>query len=883
MLRTTLMGQGAVTVGDPDLLVGLTDLEIGFVDGAPVLYAAGRGGSTLSRFALGNGDDPASLQDSWTIPTQFLQLEDTEIALVTGPGGTTNVLLAGLSDDDLQGQVETGSGLNGSVTFDAGGFDLGQISAIAMSGDGTSAMITLRGGGLAQLEFGSNGQVSVSVPTGLGELAGQTANAVSWVTVNSIDYAVVTYAGSDQIALLRAGGNGQFAHVDTASPEDGAWVDSPSAVVTLTGPDGMAYVIMAASGSSSLTVLVIEGNTLVPVDHMIDTLDTRFDDVSHLSVMEIAGQPYVVAAGSDQGLTVFTLLPGGQLLEVATLAASLETPLNGISAIEVVVTGDMARIFVAMQGPPYLVEFSFDLENAGVTQTGDAGADIFSGTAGDDVISGGAGADTLSGGVGNDVITDGAGLDLLSGDAGADTFIFAEDGAVDRILDFQRGIDTILLTAPLPGLGVEDILLISRSWGAEIRIGTEVLHVYTADGSPLTWADFEDGGLGLNPNISTDLDDYIDDSPDTGPETGGDLDPTLFYPKPSFEVQMRPEPVIVATGGNAQMGSPQNDNLIGGSSTDEIVGQGGNDLIEGNGNNDVLIGAGGFDTILGGVGDDTISGGNNADFLEGGTGHDVITGGDGFDVIYGGVGDDQIWGGGSPDRIFGGDGDDWISAGFSFGFTVDGVEGGAGNDTILGEQGFDLLIGGSGDDVIDGGHQADNLFGDEGNDTLYGNLGFDRLFGGDGDDLLYGGEGPDSHFGQGGNDQMWGGTGDDRFFGGSGNDYIVGEEGDDILGGNSGFDTLIGGAGDDILYGDFNADRFVFADGHGHDRVIGFDANNILEVLDISGLSTFYVTSDVLAQTEQVGLDVVITTGVDSSITLVGVDLADLDGTDFLF
>ncbi|MEO1493927.1 MAG: calcium-binding protein [Pseudomonadota bacterium] len=881
MLRATLSGQGAVPVGDPDMLVGVTDLEIGFVSGDPVLYAAGRGGGTLSRFSLGDGTAPATLQGSWTIPTQFLQLESTDIALVTA-GGTSGVMLAGLADDDLQGRADTGAGLGGSVQFDAGGFDLGRISALDMDAGGTRALATLRDGGVVQLGFAANGQVSVSTPGGLGALGGQVGNAVSWIQAGGIDHAVVTYAGSDQIALFRAGGNGQMTLVDTVTPTDGAWVDSPGAVVTVTGADGVAYAIMAASGSASLTVLAIADNSLIPVDHLIDSLDTRFDDVSHLEVVDIAGQPYVVAAGSDQGLTVLSLLPGGQLMEVATIAASVETPLNGISSIEAVVTGDSARIFVATQGAPYLVEFTFDLDNAGLTLAGGAGADALSGTGRDDVMSGGAGDDTLWGGAGNDVIADGVGADLLTGGAGADTFVFAADGAVDRIQDFQRGTDSIRLGAPLPGLGLDDIQVLSRSWGAEIRIGSEVLHVYAADGASLTWADFADDALTVSTNISTDPDNYIDDT-NNGPETGSALEPTLFFARPAFVVTPRAEPSITAGGGTAQMGSAANDTLTGGGGADLIVGESGNDSIAGGGSNDVLIGAGGFDTISGNAGNDSISGGDNSDLLDGGEGRDVITGGVGFDHIYGGGGNDSIWGGSEPDRIWGGDGNDWISAGSNFGFGVDGVEGGAGHDTIMGDAGFDLLLGGTGNDLIDGGNQADNLHGEDGADTLIGGGGFDRLFGGVGDDQLYGGDGPDSHFGQDGDDRMWGGTEDDRFFGGAGNDYIAGEAGDDILGGNAGFDTLIGGAGDDVLYGDFNADRFVFADGHGHDRVIGFDADNLLEVLDIGALSGFDVTSDVLGQSVQVGQDVVITTGADSSITLVGVDLGDLDGTDFLF
>lgn len=882
MPRVTFTGQGAITIGDPDLLVGLTDLAIGWVNGSPVLYAVSRGGGILGRFTLGDGDDRAVLQDSWEIPDALLEVESTDIALVEGPGGASHVLLAGLGDDDLAGRLETGSGLGDATSFDAGSFDLGQISEIAMTDSGDSAVATLRGGGVVQLEFGSGGLVTASPALDLGDLAALEASGITWFSAFGIPHVAVSFAGSDRIALLRDNGLGQLTHVNTVSPEDGAWVNSPGAVASVTGSDGVSYVIVAASGSSSLTVLAVEDHGLVPVDHLLDTRETRFEDADHLSVIELAGQPYVVAAGSDQGVTVLALLPGGQLMEVATLEASTDTPINGLTGLEAMVVGDTARIFLTTDSAPYLVELAFSLDASGVTRTGAAGDDALTGTDGDDILSGGAGADTLSGGDGHDVLVDGSGLDRLTGGAGADRFVLVADGALDIIEDFQRGIDCIVLSAPSLLFGEEDIELLSRSWGAEVRIGSEVLRVYSSDGDPLTWDDFAAGGLELSPNISTTLDDYAFET-GYGPEEGSALEATQVFSKPAFEVPVLAEPTIVAGDVNLQTGGPGNDDLTGDTGFDQLVGGGGNDTLSGRGGDDILIGGVGFDTLLGGDGDDSISGGDHADLVHGGSGHDVITGGAGFDNLYGDGGNDSIWGGDAPDRIWGGDGDDWISAGNNHGYSVDRVDGGAGDDTIMGDGGSDILNGGPGDDLIDGGYQDDSLYGGSGADTLIGNLGSDRLFGGSGNDVLYGGDGSDSLYGQQGDDRMWGGTGDDRVFGGTGNDYIVGEDGDDTLHGNSGFDTLIGGAGDDMLYGDLNADRFVFADGHGHDTVMDFEADSIYEVLDLSGISWFTATSDVMAASEQVGSDVHITTGPDSSITLAGVDLADLDGTDFLF
>ena len=315
----------------------------------------------------------------------------------------------------------------------------------------------------------------------------------------------------------------------------------------------------------------------------------------------------------------------------------------------------------------------------------------------------------------------------------------------------------------------------------------------------------------------------------------------------------------------------------------------GNDSAVAGAGNDSVTGGSGFDTIDGGVGDDTLIGGNGADSLMGGDGADRLEGGDGFDQIQGGDGDDRILAGSTADRVYGGDGDDWISGGSNLGITVDGLWGEEGNDTILGDGGFDLLDGGAGNDLLDGGHQADNLYGRDGNDILRGGLGLDRLFGGADDDLAEGGEGNDGLFGEGGNDSLYGEDGNDSFFGGSGNDLLSGGADNDTLNGGSGFDTLDGGTGDDEMFGRFNADTFVFADGHGNDTIGDFSALNDFEKIALSGVSTLTGLSDLdLGNSSggaatQFGSDVIIATSASSSITLSNVVLSDLDALDFIF
>lgn len=331
------------------------------------------------------------------------------------------------------------------------------------------------------------------------------------------------------------------------------------------------------------------------------------------------------------------------------------------------------------------------------------------------------------------------------------------------------------------------------------------------------------------------------------------------------------------------------DLLEGRGGNDSVYGAGGNDTIIGGGGDDTLLGGYGFDTIEGGEGDDWIDGEQHADRLYGGAGDDTLIGGQGTDHLLGGEGNDSLNAGSEADRVWGGDGNDIIRAGSNFGESVDGIWGEAGNDTLYGDAGYDLLSGGTGDDQLYGGDQADNLYGDAGNDSLYGGQGLDRMFGGDGDNYLEDTLDNNGFFGEGGNDTMIAGTGNDRFFGGSGNDSISAGGGNDSIYGGSGFDTINGGAGNDEMRGDFNADTFVFEDGHGADTILDFDTNTNLEQIDLSGVSAISNVSDLnlgsaaSGAATQVGADVVIDTGGGNSIRLTGVNIADLEAGDFIF
>ena len=905
MVRATFTQHGPLFSAEEFGLVGLNDVKIVYGAQGPTLFAATRGDGWLSAYDLGNAPGTATLQQQWRIEPHLLQLETTDLVL-RNSGGNRQLFMAGLNSSALTGvQLDSngwGPAIDGAVSFSASGRNLSGLSEMELINDGNTGLGALRNGGLVSLSFAGD-TLNVSNIYQGAAMQGERANGIVTATHNGETYAFVSYQGADTVSMFRQGSDGRLQHIDDVSAQAGLWVDRPGAMAVTTAADGQLYVVVAGSGSDSLTTLQVTGNGMAPVDHVIDSLGTRFADASHVTSVSLGAQNFILAAGSDSGLSLFTMLPGGRLQHIDAMAGSLQTPLRGITSLDAMATPDGIRVWASTEAAPYLAEFSIDLGHIGSNLSASASGSALQGTGSDDILSGASGRDTLSGGHGNDILMDGAGSDTLRGERGRDTFVLVEDGAQDVIQDFELGFDRIDLSdfSQLSGLGAMTIS--SRSWGAEFRIGSEVLEVRTANGTSLNAQHFDTNNLITGNRIQTDPAVYPDGTgtprPDPNPgsvENPSGIDPESLTPtwinEPSFPLSPQAGDYIGSTAADVILSGGQHDRLFGGlgndtiqsgAGVDRVDGQGGNDSIDGGADGDLLKGSAGFDTLNGGGGNDTLVGDTFADALNGGDGHDILLGGDGFDQIRGGDGNDRAWGGASPDRLFGGEGNDWLSAGSNFGLSVDGVFGEGGNDTLFGNAGFDLLNGGDGDDLLDGGHQSDNLYGEDGNDTLIGNLGFDRLFGGRGDDQIYGGGSGDGVFGQEGNDTLWGGEDGDRFFGGQGNDIIDGGTGNDTIYGGAGFDTVIGGAENDLLFGSFNADTFVFSNGHGQDTIADFDAASGNEVMDFANHSGVNSFSDVMSIAHQSGQDVVLNTGSGSSIRLTRVNLGDLDASDFEF
>ncbi len=553
---------------------------------------------------------------------------------------------------------------------------------------------------------------------------------------------------------------------------------------------GQDYVLAGSTTNSGLSVLqVASDGTLSATDHVVDDLTTRFSGVTALGSLTVNGRSFIVAGGSDNGISLFTLMPGGQLLHLQTLSDSATTTLAAPSAIGMTQVGTEIQVFVASGTEAGLTMYRIDIAALGLTTTG-GGA--LGGGSGDDllVLTGADG--TLSGGAGADILRDGAGNDDLRGGAGADIFVLTADQRADTILDYEPGKDRLDLTL-LPWLrNLQQLRFTPVVGGVVIQYGLELLTVLTADGSSPTALDFPAAALlpltrfpivsgvtGQLPPPSAETlappllrqgtavadslsgtagDDFLNGM-------AGDDTLTASAGSDHFDGGTGSDTVTYATLAAAGIdltdparnwGSATGHSFV---AVERFVGSAFGDEIRLDATHNDLAGGDGADTLDGGGGDDTISGGRDDDLVTGQAGHDVIDAGDGNDLVNAGDGNDSV------DLS---DGNDTAS-------------GAAGHDTLLGGIGNDLISGSDGNDSIDGGEGHDLMAGGSGNDTLLGGNGDDTLNGGGGADEVRGGAGNDHVLGGADDDQLWGDDGDDTISGGGGNDSLTGALGADVF------------------------------------------------------------------------------------------------------
>ncbi len=150
------------------------------------------------------------------------------------------------------------------------------------------------------------------------------------------------------------------------------------------------------------------------------------------------------------------------------------------------------------------VESLFGSATAGDVLTGDAADNRLSGGGGADRLSGKAGVDRIDGGAGEDTLLGGAGADLLTGGTESDLFVFDAApvaGVVDRIADFEAGLDGLVFSRAAFGLpsGATALALVVGAVPAPTGAGPVLL--YDDAGPGIGTLSFDADGTGAGAAI----------------------------------------------------------------------------------------------------------------------------------------------------------------------------------------------------------------------------------------------------------------------------------------------------------------------------------------------------------------------------------------------
>ncbi|GLQ34487.1 hypothetical protein GCM10007939_07700 [Amylibacter marinus] len=485
----------SVYTGPGNRFSGISDFEFYTKDGQTFLILGNEGTSDLKLYYIyANGGTTLRHNLKLGEDTGTVALNDLEPLSIAG---VSYFITSGRYDDSaglikISGRNSTSLNSPTSVTGDASDYAYFETTHTVYIEDQVYVLATKRNDAALlsfhvgeDLEFNEKQIVTDGGNNHLGDITDITSTVVD----DKVFVAVIS-AFDGGLDLFRMGRHGNLHQRFSIEPETQSGFSYAQKLVTAQIGD-ITYLVMGAAGSDSLTVFRIgEKGRLVEVDHIIDSLHTRFEGVSELTVVETAGRAFVFAAGSDDGLSVFELMPNGTLRWVVDYEDDFEVALTNISAIEITEIEGEIHVFVASAVEDGFTQFTFTPDEIGLQLIGTNAKDILTGGAEDDHLYGFRQGDQLFGGAGDDILDGGQGKDYLTGGAGADIFVFIPDKRTDVILDYEQGIDLIDLSAYALIESVNDFEIKSREYGAIITIRNEKIRIETDDGQSLSAEDF---------------------------------------------------------------------------------------------------------------------------------------------------------------------------------------------------------------------------------------------------------------------------------------------------------------------------------------------------------------------------------------------------------
>ncbi|MCB2150790.1 MAG: hypothetical protein KDE06_06115, partial [Rhodobacteraceae bacterium] len=252
---------------------------------------------------------------------------------------------------ELTGFSLSGSGtIGGQTVFSdgpGGDFSAADLAVIDQGGTARIFAADPSGTGLAAWSI-APGSTDLVAAAGFADGAGTYLASPSVLTSAVIGGQGWVFAGSAAehgITALKLAPDGSLAAAGSVGAAEGLGLNAPGAIEVVS--TGVAtYLVVADTGSSSLSVLRVDPDGLTATDHVVDTLATRFQGATALSALSVGDRAYIAVGGADDGVSLFRLLPDGRLYLETTIVDTPGAALADVAALQLAEVGGQLQLFV---------------------------------------------------------------------------------------------------------------------------------------------------------------------------------------------------------------------------------------------------------------------------------------------------------------------------------------------------------------------------------------------------------------------------------------------------------------------------------------------------------------------------------------------------------
>ncbi|AZQ65711.1 hypothetical protein EF888_00325 [Silicimonas algicola] len=352
-----------VTGNSLGLDYGFSDILATTIDGRRVLYALSRTEATLVEVGIG-ADGHLGIANTLALSGTFAAGSDPVLGLVDPAGSGQLLLMAGLPASTGQSvELSYLGALGDQAPLSVTGL-LAAPTGLDLSGAAGLVSGRLGSGGLDLFTDFGNGLVwSASLEDTADRALGDVAAAVAFEHDGAVLVATVsaTENGLNLVAITPGG----MGYVAVMGASEGLPIGRPSDVEVIQRLDETLLVVSGRTSSSLSVVSLGPAGAPILSDHILDAPWTRFQGAEAVATATYGDFAFVAAGGSEGGVSLFTVLPGGRMVHLSSVADADQMPLYRVSALEAQVAYNRIDIFAVSAIEAGIARLSYDLSGFG--------------------------------------------------------------------------------------------------------------------------------------------------------------------------------------------------------------------------------------------------------------------------------------------------------------------------------------------------------------------------------------------------------------------------------------------------------------------------------------------------------------------------------------